>query len=112
MDKFEQLISEAQFAVCILANLDTSDFELVDLDGKELPSTQQFSARALQFGGVMAVVDGLPRVVYAEPFDEEMCRALVDAFIQIKPAESLMVANLTKRLGYLTRIYEFPKMVC
>ncbi|HEY2363487.1 MAG TPA: hypothetical protein VGK36_20365 [Candidatus Angelobacter sp.] len=110
MDKFEQLVSEAQFAVAILCNLGTSDFELIDLDSKQIPNI--LSARGLRFGGAMGLVNGLPRVALAEPFDEKMCRALIDAFLRLQRAEVLISDCLPKRVEYLTRVYSIPKMIC
>ncbi len=94
MDKFEQLAMEAQLAVCILANADVSDIELVNLKAVPLhnETTRDFTGRGLRFIGVIGIVQGVPRSALAVPLDPVRTSALSQAFIAY--TQSLLDANL------------------
>lgn len=111
MDKFEALIRNAQYSVCILGNPETSDFELVDLDPAGLPAErrEQLSKRGMKFIGVLGVVKCRPRVALTLPLNDEIVSALSAAFVQ--RIEKLL-NGLDKPMGdsveWLQQLWELP----
>jgi len=84
-DKFQTLAMRAHdsLCVCILANDDVTDIELVN-PTLLLPedTSREFDARGLKFLGLMAVVDGLPRTALEIPLDLMRISALSAAFVK------------------------------
>jgi hypothetical protein len=82
LDKFQQIISEAEYALAIIGDVDTGEFSLVD------PSL----AGIEDFLGVVAIVQGRPRSAFAkvpppqiiDAIAHEMCRRMEVAIIEIE----------------------------
>jgi hypothetical protein len=81
VDKFEQLARDAEYAVAILANLDTHDTQFVDLQAVPTDAARTFAGRGLDFVGVVGLVKGQPRVALAVELDAESITAITQAFI-------------------------------
>jgi len=81
LDKFEKLVEESQYAVAILANLDTNDTQFVDLSAVPTEQARAFAERGLEFCGIVGVVGGQPRVALAVELDAESITAITQAFI-------------------------------
>ena len=61
LDKFEQIVADAEIAVVVLGNEQTQEFELLDLATHK----QQCVPFGLRFWGVLGLVDRQPRVALA-----------------------------------------------
>lgn len=70
MDKFEQLMRSAQYALVLLANEVTGDWELIEPQTIPTDAARTYSERGLSFGGVLAWVDGNPRAALAVELDD------------------------------------------
>ncbi len=112
LDKFEYIAAHASYACCILGNLQTSDFELLDFGQLPLAKhTEQelFSERGMRFIGIMGLVDGVSRVALSEPLDDPTAKALSLAFVQ--RVEDIINAKLAPKddsLDWLNRLYQLP----
>jgi hypothetical protein len=84
-DKFQILAMRAHdsLCVCILANDDATDIELVNPTSPFPEDTsREFDARGLTFLGVMGIVDGLPQTALEIPLDHVRISALSAAFVK------------------------------
>jgi hypothetical protein len=84
-DKFEAIAGYAAHPVCILGNLQTSDFELMDVRDPEPLSEDtihEIRRRGLRFIGAVGIVEGKPRTALDEPLDEATKFALSMAYLQ------------------------------
>jgi hypothetical protein len=79
MDKFQQLAWDAEYAVAVLANLDTNDTQFVDLQPGATDAARTFAGRGLTFVGVVGLVNGKPRIALEVEMDAEI---LAQAFMQ------------------------------
>jgi len=82
-DKHHTLVRDAQLALCILGNPQTSDFELIEvpklpLSAEHLPSLR---LRGMYYIGVVGLVDGVPRTALDEPLENASVDALARAFL-------------------------------
>jgi hypothetical protein len=104
-DKFEQLASDAELAVAILGNPETSDFELIDLaPGPLTHDRNSLHERRMVFIGVMGIVRGFPRFALDTPLDAATTTALAQAFVrhvEVTAARELETA-------WLGRLYQLP----
>jgi hypothetical protein len=105
-DKFEQLVFDAQLAVAILGNPETSDFELLAVSRLPLSEDQRsrVSERGMFFIGVMGIVQGFPRVALVPPLDEPTTTALAQAYVRFIEQE----ANRELETAFLGRLYQLP----
>jgi len=81
MDKFEQLARDAEYALFLLANESTGDFELIEPQPIPTDAARGYSERGLSFGGVLALVGGKPRSALALPLEDATVDAIVREFI-------------------------------
>jgi len=79
LDKFEQIAADAEYAVVILANLDTDDLQLVDFL-QPVPA-DTYAGRGLSFIGCIGLVNGAPRVALDVELDAENIRQITRAFL-------------------------------
>ena len=79
LDKFEQIAADAEYAVGILANLDTNDFQLVDY--LQAVPARTFAGRGLAFIGCIGLVNGAPRVALDVELDAENITQITQAFL-------------------------------
>jgi hypothetical protein len=80
LDKFEQLAWDAELAVAIFRNRETSDFELIDL--APLSNPHNLHARGMVFIGVVAILNCVPRVALDTPLDDATLAVLSQAFVR------------------------------
>jgi excisionase family DNA binding protein len=79
MDKFQQLVLSATYAVCVVGNTQGIEFELLDVwTGAQL---EIIRARR-GFIGVIGLVGGVPRAALAVLLDDVTISALSQAFVQ------------------------------
>lgn len=84
LDKFEQIVNDAEYAVSILGNPDTGDFEL--LAATQLPLPQEkliaFHLRGLEFLGTIGICAGRVRTAIEYPLVDapDMCERIARAF--------------------------------
>ncbi len=76
MDKFDQLMRDAQYALILLANERTGDWELIEPQTIPTDAARTYSERGLSFGGVLAWVDGDPRAALAVELDDAAIAAI------------------------------------
>lgn len=82
MDRFEQLVSASQVAVCVLGNPDARDFCLVNVNAVLTEDEREdITRRALHFCGVICIVDGATRTELAEPLESEAIDIISSAFV-------------------------------
>jgi hypothetical protein len=101
-DKFEQLTFDAQLAVAVFGNLETSDFELIALKPGPANEPVNLRERGMVFIAVMGIVNCVPQTALAVPVDAATTKTLSDAFvkhIEIVAAQELETA-------FLTRLYD------
>ena len=80
-DHFEQIVGFAAFPVAIVGNLESENFELIDII-PEPPSadvTQRLSERGMSFIAAIGIVEGAPGTALAEPLDAITATALRQA---------------------------------
>lgn len=80
LDKFEVVARDAQFALVLLCNESTSDFELVEPEPVPTERARSFAERGLSFAGILGVVGGKPAVALALELDAATEGAIVEAF--------------------------------
>jgi hypothetical protein len=97
-DKFEVLVRDSSYAVVLLYNEGTRDFELVDLPPS---NTAGFAERGLSFAGVIGVVAGHARIALASPIEDER---VVDAFLS--RVEALLARK--SETAWLDRLWSLP----
>jgi len=76
VDKFEQLMRDAQCALILLANETTQAWELIEPQTIPIDAARTYSERGLSFGGVLAWVDGNPRAALAVELDDAAIAAI------------------------------------
>lgn len=76
MDKFEALCRVADYALFLLANEQTGDWELIEPQTIPTDAARTYSERGLSFGGVLAWVDGNPRAALAVELDDAAIAAI------------------------------------
>jgi hypothetical protein len=81
LDKFEQIAASAEYAVVILANLETNDIQFVNLETLPADTARAYAGRGLAFIGTVGLVAGVPRVALAEALDSENITQITQAFI-------------------------------
>ncbi len=81
-DRFEILATEAAYSVAILGNLQTGDFELIDLAPVPQDARRSYEARGLVFLGMIGIVCGTPRVALDAPLDADTVSALYETFVR------------------------------
>ena len=112
LDKFERLAWDATYAVCILGNPESRDFELVDIGPKPLTEERRrkMSERGLGFLGVLGIVGGVPRAALAVELDPVTQSALVQSFLQrIEDAiNTVEKAAKGDSAEFLQRLYKIP----
>lgn len=98
-DKFELLVKDAQIALCVMGNPQTSDFELVDVEQLPLSDAHRRSMtkRGMGFLGVVGLVNGAPQSAFEEPLPDASVDALAMAFMS-HLAVSLKPLTLTNSL--------------
>lgn len=109
-DKFEMVVRYATHPVCLLGNVETSDFELVDLDAELLSEDAQreLRERGLYFIGAMGILNGAPCTALAEPLDEGTILALSAAYVQY--AGSIKAKPKGDFTEWASRLHALPDM--
>ncbi len=116
MDKFEKLVSNAQFAVGILGDSRRREYALVDLyPPLSEKDKQDLHKRRFRFIGVIGLTEAGVRVALAEPLDDVTASTLSRAFCQ-KVEDAINNALEPKgdsadgapSLEWLTRLYALP----
>jgi hypothetical protein len=108
-DKFEAIAGYAAHPVCILGNLQTSDFELVDVSESAPLSEEaenEIRRRGLHFIGALGIVKGKPRTALDEPLDEATIFAISAAYFQY-----VTEANRKPKgdsAAFLARLFQLP----
>jgi hypothetical protein len=104
MTRFEELVSKAQYALCVVGNPSTDQYELLDFP---LPDEAGLIERGMVFVGVLALVEWVPRSALAMPLGGDVIKRLSDSF-----TERLLAAARTKSegdsVGWLARLHEVP----
>lgn len=110
LDKFQQLASDAQFAVAVLGNLHTGDLELVNLGATSSADEQRgWRERRLGFIGVVGLIDGVPEVALAEVIDAETLSALSRAFARcVRNEVNARLQPSGDGVEWLKRLYSLP----
>jgi hypothetical protein len=67
-DRFQQIVSDAEYALVILGDADSGTFSLVSPSPDALES--------LEFLGVVAIVQGRPRSAFAKDIPDQMIDAI------------------------------------
>jgi hypothetical protein len=109
--KFETLVNQSAFSVCILGNLRTSDFELVDLNPEPMSedAKRDCTRRGMEFIGVIGLVEGLPRVALECPLDVMTALALSQAFVQrVEDAINAAMKPKGDSAAWLDALYRLP----
>jgi hypothetical protein len=83
-DKFQQVVSDAVYSVCILGNLETRDVVLLDMPllAKDAAAALNMAMRGKFFLGVVGIVAGHPRAVFSDLLPREMYEAVAKEFCQ------------------------------
>jgi hypothetical protein len=81
LDRFEQIAHDAQYALVLLANEWTGDWELIEPEPVAPATAQTFAERGLVFGGILGIVSGRPRVALDVELDDEVSTAITQAFV-------------------------------
>ena len=81
LNKFEQLLDDASLAVAILLNPATSDFELVSVARVEENTARSYTARGLEFSGLIGMCAGQPRVALDTPIEGEAAQRIIARFL-------------------------------
>ena len=78
LDKFEQIAFDAQAVCCVLGNIRTGDFELVDLAlvPVSVETAAEFHARGLGFVATFGVVDGKFVSSFEVPVSDQLASLL------------------------------------
>lgn len=98
MNKCVELVAQASFAVAIVGNPGTRDFELLDLPVKASLVLRDELKRRLEFCGIIALVGGRPQTALESPLDESVITALTHAFLdRIDAALTITEAVLAAR---------------
>ncbi len=79
-NKFERLIASSTFALVLLINERSGDWELTDPQPVPVETAQRYAQRGLAFGGVFGLVDGKPQVALAVPLEDEQIKAIAPEF--------------------------------
>jgi hypothetical protein len=82
MDKFEQLMSDAQFALVLLANEQTGDWKLIESLEVPASTARTYTEKGLAFAGVWGLVGGKPRSALAMPLEGEIVTAITNEFLR------------------------------
>jgi hypothetical protein len=98
-DKFEQVAASAEYAVLVVGNLATSEFELLEL--WQLPADDgSYTARGLSFLGIIGIVHGQPQVALQEPLEERAMLPVSEMFCKrIEGAVALVERAMTQDPG-------------
>jgi hypothetical protein len=110
MDKFEQIITGAQFPTAIIGNRTLSEFELVDMDGKlPLEQLKQLADRGFWYVGAIGLIQGTPRIALNGPLDPQTMTALAHAFTR-RVADTLngLLQPKGDSVEWLGRLYQLP----
>jgi hypothetical protein len=81
MDKFETITAASTYTLVLLANEETSDWELLDPEPVATERAQTLHARGLCFAGLLAIVDGKPRCALDVVLSPEVREAIVESFL-------------------------------
>ncbi len=83
LNKHEQLAHDGDFIVCILGNLQTSEFELLDPAQLAVADTARtLTRRGFQYVGTVGMVNGAPRTALDEPLDDATISTLSSAYVR------------------------------
>jgi hypothetical protein len=82
LDKVEQLMTDAQYVLVLLANEQSGDFELIDPTPVPEDTARVYRERGLGFAGVLGIVDGKTRSAFDLPLEGETVTAIALAFAE------------------------------
>ena len=109
LDKHQTLVRDAQLALCILGNPQTSDFELIEMPKLPLSEERLHSLRlrGMYYLGVVGLVDGVPRTALDEPLENAAVDALARAFLSHMASllRSASVRSADASVQWLAELY-------
>ena len=112
LDKFERVAWDSQYAVCLMANPESTEFALVDLT-EAAPSPdafESFIARHLHFAGIAGICDGRPAVALVVEQDDNSIALLGGAVV------AHLVSGSAKPkpkgdIGFMERMYQLRRRI-
>jgi hypothetical protein len=109
-DKFQILATQGELAVCILANDNLTDIELlnVSLPEPDEQRAREFDLRGLKFIGMAAIVKGQPRTALEVPLDPATIARLSSAFVaycEVLLGDKLEETAMGDSLAWLEMLY-------
>ncbi|MFZ3262456.1 MAG: hypothetical protein WA172_00510 [Terriglobales bacterium] len=107
-NKFEALVKDSSFAVAILHNSTTADFELVNLERVAEETAQCFTARGLGFAGVIGLVGGTPRYALDAPIGGETAHRIIACFTERVEDEINARVPQAESVSWLRRLWTLP----
>jgi len=109
LDPSEQIATGAQAACCVLGNIQTGDFALVDLASLPVPdeTAAEFHARGLGFLATIGIVDGKFVSAFAVPVSDQLAALLFQDF------SVFLLKKFTAKSGgdgveWLERLFALP----
>ncbi|MCU1320378.1 MAG: hypothetical protein JWM43_27 [Acidobacteriaceae bacterium] len=107
MTKFEEIVSTAQYAVCVIGNPLTSEYELLDFP---LPETfcADVTERGMTFVGVLGVVQGACQAALDIPMDDASVARLSDLFQKRLQLAIDAHTQAVEGVEWLNRLYLIP----
>jgi hypothetical protein len=104
MTKFEELVSKAQYALCVVGNPQLSEYELLDFP---LPDEAELIERGMVFVGILALVEWTPRSAIAIPLDDATIARLSDAFV-VRFRAAIETHAKGDSVDWLNRLHQMP----
>ncbi len=80
-DKFQAVMWDSTFALILLANEDTQDWELIEPQPVPTDAAQTYAERGLSFAGVFGVVNGKPRSELSMPLEDVTIDRIAAEFV-------------------------------
>lgn len=118
MDACESLMCRAQYAVAVVGNRSTDDFELIDLPMKTSLGVRDEHARRLEFIGIIGLVNGHSESAIEAELEDHAIKAIVRLFMdRLESAIAIAQVALTSRveppaddewLTFATRLFALP----
>jgi hypothetical protein len=81
IDKFDEITKAATYTLVLLANEATGDWVLLEPEIVDTKRAQTFHERGLCFGGILAIVNGAPRIALEADLDSEVMSAITAEFL-------------------------------
>lgn len=110
MTRFEEIVSKAEIAACIVGNPEVADFALIGFGASSEKVEQYITERKLAFIGVIGLVNGEAHTALAMPIDPEAALALSESFAGFvkRVVRESKPDNSGDSLAFLERLYKLP----